>query len=514
MLMSSSRPRGVRRRLTLFRLGGSLVSRPRHHLITRPALPAFPSVHFPPSPKTSPDFGMPRREWLRIGGLSILGLSLSRLGALPAKAAPISTQKSPSFGRAKSCIVLFLSGGPPQHETFDPKPDAPMEIRGTFRSIPTSVPGLHFCETLPHTARVADRLAVIRSMTTDINAHSTSGAFMLTGYVPQTKAENVPAGPQDWPSIASVVGALKPSERSPLSSVVLPEVIANDGNIVWPGQNGGFMGAPWHPMMMKCDPTAQPMHIEGLSLADGVTSARLSERFDLLEQFDAHFRNGVESSAVAELGHLRQKAFDVLHSDASRRAFELERESPALRDKYGRHKFGQSVLLARRLVEAGVRLVQVNWPREGKAEVAGSPLWDTHRDNAGRVRDVLCPQFDRTFATLIADLQSRGLLDETLVVVMGEFGRSPKINAAGGRDHWGSCFSVALAGAGIGGGQIIGASDRLGAMPASRPVGPPDLAATIFHLLGLDPASEFIDPIGRPRRLTDNGQPLRELIGA
>lgn len=456
--------------------------------------------------------GFSRREWLRVGGLGALGISLPHL--LGARASAATAGKGVSFGRAKSCVIVFLGGGPPQHETFDPKPDAPLEIRGTFRSIATRVPGVHFSETLPHTALVADRLAVVRSMTTDINSHSTSGSFMLTGYVPQSKAENVPASPDDWPSIASVVGTLKPSERSPLSSVVLPEHLANDGNIVWPGQNGGFMGPTWHPMMMKCDPTEQPMRIEGLSLADGVTSARLSERFSLLGQMDAHFRASAESGAVAELGHMHQKAFDVLHSEASRRAFDLESESGALRDNYGRHKFGQSMLLGRRLVEAGVRLVQVNWPREGKAEVKGSPLWDTHADNAGRVRDVLCPQFDRTFATFIADMQTRGLLDETLVVVMGEFGRSPKINAVGGRDHWGSCFSVALAGAGIGGGQVIGASDRIGAYPADRPVTPPDLAATIFHMLGIDPAGEFIDPLGRPRRITDNGNALRELVGA
>jgi uncharacterized protein (DUF1501 family) len=201
-----------------------------------------------------------------------------------------------------------------------------------------------------------------------------------------------------------------------------------------------------------------------------------------------------------------------LHSDASRRAFRIEEESGALRDNYGRHKFGQSVLMARRLVEAGVRLVQVNWPREGAAEVKGSPLWDTHSNNAGRVRDVLCPQFDRTFATFIADMKSRGLLDETLVVVMGEFGRTPKINARGGRDHWGPCFSVALAGAGTGGGRVIGSSDRIGAFPRERPVRPPDLAATIFYLLGIEPHAEFIDPIGRPRYVTDYGIPLKEIV--
>ena len=454
-----------------------------------------------------------RREWLRVGGLGALGLTLPGLLKLQAST-PQSTDRGANFGRAKACILLFLSGGPPQHETFDPKPEAPLEIRGSFRSIPTCVPGIHFCETLPYTARVADRLAVIRSMTTDINSHSTSGAFMLTGYMPSTKAENVPASSQDWPSIAAAVGALKPSERSPLSSVVLPELIHNNGHIVWPGQNGGFMGAPWHPIVIKCDPTETPMRIDGMTLGDGISTLRLSERYSLLQQLDSHFHAGVSNAAVGELSHMQQKAFDVLHSDASRSAFALESESPALREGYGRHKFGQSVLLARRLIEAGTRLVQVNWPREASDETESNPLWDTHQNNAGRVREVLCPQFDRTFATLIEDLQSRGLLDETLVVVMGEFGRSPKINAAGGRDHWGSCFSVVLAGAGVGGGQIIGASDRLGAVPASRPVRPPDLAATIFHLLGIPPGSEFIDPLGRPRRLTDDGAPLRELAGA
>ena len=455
---------------------------------------------------------MTRREWLRVGGLGCLGLSLPGLMQRRASAAQIG--KAASFGRAKSCIILFLAGGPPQHETWDPKPDAPREVRGDFHSIATSVPGVHFSETLPHSARIAHRLAIIRSMTTEIHSHSTSGAYMLTGYVPPSKAENVPAGPQDWPSIASVVGAMKPGERSPLSSVVLPEILANDGNIVWPCQNGGFMGAPWHPMLMKCDPTQSPMRIEGMSLAENMTTLRLAERFDLLHQLDAHFRDGAGSGAVSELSQMHQKAFDLLHSDASRAAFELEREKPALREEYGRHKFGQSVLLARRLIEAGTRLVQVNWPREGAAEVAGSPLWDTHRNNAGRVRDVLCPQFDRTFATLIEDLAARGLLDETLVVAMGEFGRSPKINAEGGRDHWGSCFSVALAGAGLGGGQIIGASDRLGGVPDSHPVRPPELAATIFHLLGIAPNAEFMDPLARPRSVTDSGVPIRDLVGA
>lgn len=454
-----------------------------------------------------------RREWLRVGGLGALGLGLPDLLSGRLRAGE-GKQPSGSFGKAKSCIILFLSGGPPQQETFDPKPDAPAELRGIFGPIRTSVPGMHFCETLPHTAKVAHHLAVIRSMCTDIHSHSTSGAYMLTGYEPRSKAENVPAGPDDWPSLAGAVGALKPSARSPLSAVVLPEQIYNDGHIVWPGQDGGYMGAAWDPTVVECDPTRHPIHIEGLTLDESLSGVRLSERFDLLAQLDEKFASGVRSGAVEGMGAMQQKAFDLLHSERGRAAFALESEPAALLESYGMHKFGQSVLLARRLVEAGTRLVQVNWPREGDREVKGSPLWDTHANNAGRVRDVLCPQFDRTFATLVTDLFQRGLLDETLVVVMGEFGRTPKHNAKGGRDHWGSVFSVALAGAGIEGGQLIGASDRDGAFPVERPVRPPDLAATILHLLGIDPDGEFLDPLQRPRRVTADGVPLKELIGA
>jgi hypothetical protein len=274
------------------------------------------------------------------------------------------------------------------------------------------------------------------------------------------------------------------------------------------------MGPAWHPLVMRCDPTTLPIRIEGLTRLQEVSEVRLEDRRALLQQMESHFTAGLrnEQADAWDLSH--RKAFEMLHADASRRAFELERESPALRDAYGHHKFGQSALLARRLVEAGTRLVQVNWPREGKAEVAGSPLWDTHANNAGRVRDVLCPQFDRTFATLVEDLSDRGLLDDTLVIAMGEFGRSPKINGVGGRDHWGSCFSIALAGGGVPGGQVIGSSDRIGAYPDSRPFRPRDLAATVFHLLGLSPSAEFMDTLGRPRPLTDGGTPIREIVGA
>jgi hypothetical protein len=458
-----------------------------------------------------PDTFMSRREWLRVGGLGTLGLSLSDL--ISKRSHAVSVGGSGSFGRAKACILIFLSGGPPQHETFDPKPDAPLEIRGILGSIPTSVPGLHFSETLPHTAKMAHRMAVIRSMTTEINSHSTSGYYMLTGYPHTSKAESMPPDHSDWPSITAVVGALKPAEGSPLSSVVLPEPVFNNPNIFWPGQNGGFMGPTWHPHVLKCDPREDRVQIEGMTPPPGVGELRLNERTALLGQFDQHFKDRIASPGFVDFGRMQEKAFEVLHAPSSRAAFELDRESGAVRDAYGRHKFGQSVLLARRLVESGVRLVQVNWPREDGDTMVGNPLWDTHSRNTERVRDVLCPQFDKTYATLLGDLHQRGLLDETLVVVMGEFGRSPKINASGGRDHWGQVFSVALAGAGIVGGQVIGASDKIGGGPESRPVRPPDLAATMFHFLGINPHGDFIDPLGRPRMLTNSGIALRELVG-
>jgi hypothetical protein len=290
--------------------------------------------------------------------------------------------------------------------------------------------------------------------------------------------------------------------------------VHNNPNILWPGQNGGFMGPTWHPHVLKCDPREDRVHIEGMTPPPEVSELRIQERGALLGQLDHHFNSRIAAPGFVDFGRMQQKAFEVLHAPRSRAAFELDREPSVMRDAYGRHKFGQSVLLARRLVEAGVRLVQVNWPREEGDTVIGNPLWDTHQDNAGRLKNVLCPQFDTAYSALLDDLSERGLLDETLVVVMGEFGRTPTINSAGGRDHWGSVFSVALAGAGVPGGGVIGASDDRGGMPADRPVRPPDLAATIFQLLGISPDHEFRDPFDRPLSVVSGGRALREIVGA
>ena len=447
-----------------------------------------------------------RRDWLRLGGLGCLGLSLGDL--LAAR----KTKESGTFGRAKSCIVLFLGGGPPQHETFDPKPEAPLEIRGDFKPIRTSVPGMHFCELLPRVAKAANKLTIIRSMHSDINNHAISGYWMMTGRRHKAPGD-VPASPEDWPSIASVVGQLQPSRRSPLSSVVLPERVVNNPGIPWPGQNGGFMGRTWDPFLFQCEPNAPDFRVDELSLTEDVPLARMSGRAGLLDQLDQQLQSQAKGDALAGLTRARKQAMGVLTSGPTRRAFELNREPNSIRDAYGRHKFGQSVLLARRLIEAGTRLVQVNFPREPGDLSSPNPLWDTHRKNSDRLKQNLCPPFDLAFSALLEDLQQRRLLDETLVVVMGEFGRTPKINKYGGRDHWGSCYSVALAGGGVPGGQIIGSSDDHAAYPKSRPLRPPDLAATIFHLLGISHHAEFKDRLDRPLPVVDGGNPIKEIVG-
>ena len=450
--------------------------------------------------------GHSRRDWIRLGGLGCLGLSMGDLLAAD------KVQAAGAFGRAKSCIIFFLGGGPPQHETFDPKPEAPAEIRGDFKSIRTSVPGTHFCELLPRVAKVADKLTVIRSLHSNTNVHSKSGYFMLTGR-PHPGSGEVSASPEDWPSIASVVGQLRPSLRTPFSSVALPEVIHNDNAPPWPGQNGGFMGVTWHPHVLHCNPALPNYQVRGLQLPAGLSEFRVQERASLRRQLDAHFIKQLPDSQIGGLDQLQQRALDVVRASATHAAFKIDREKPVVRDRYGRTHLGQSMLLARRLVEAGVRLVQVNWPREKGDQMTGNPLWDTHHHNTSRLRDNLCPQLDQVLSALLTDLSDRGLLDETLVVVMGEFGRTPKINTRGGRDHWGACYSVALAGGGVPGGLTIGSSDAHGAYPKSRPLRPPDLAATIFHLLGIPANAEFKDRLNRPLPVVEGGSPIREIIG-
>ena len=460
-----------------------------------------------------------RREWLRVGGLSAVGLSLSGLlrsrsaaGVVGGSAGSFGGELGASFGRAKSVIFLWLQGGPPQHETFDPKPEAPLEIRGPFRPISTNVSGVQFSELLPRTSRYADRLAVVRSMSTKDDNHDVSGYWLLTGY-PYLAGSARQIKPTDWPYFGSVIKMLKPSERLPaLTSVWLPDVMRLNDNVTPAGQTSGFLGPQWEPERFVGDPALPEYEIEGLTARDGLDRLRMDRRRDLLRQFESQLGRLESSGRVGAWDRLNQQAFDLISSGAARAAFDLSREPDSVRDRYGRYTWGQSVLLARRLIEAGVRLVHVNWARDPGDNAVDNPLWDTHALNADRLQDNLCPQFDPTFAALMDDLTERGLLDETLVVVVGEFGRTPKINANGGRDHWGHVFSCAMAGAGIRGGQVIGASDRNGAYPATAPVTGGDFTATLFHLLGIDSTGVFHDREGRPHSLT-KGEPIAGMLG-
>ncbi|MBI2804659.1 MAG: DUF1501 domain-containing protein [Planctomycetes bacterium] len=462
--------------------------------------------------------GISRREWLRVGGLGALGLSLPTLlqaGQTPRPAArrqaPINLRGA-TFGRAKNVIFLWLQGGPPQHETFDPKPDAPSGIRGPFRPIATNVPGIRFCELLPRTAGHADKLAVMRSLHTNDDNHDVSGYWILTGY-PYGPGSARQIKPNDWPYFGSIVKMLKPSERMPaLSSVWIPDLMRLNDNVTPAGQTAGFLGRVWETVRFVGDPASPAYRIEGLDPTGDLTPARMNRRRDLLAQVDTHLRNVERGGAIDSWSRLSQQAFDLITSGNARRAFDLTREPERVRDRYGRYSWGQSVLLGRRLIEAGVRLVHVNWVREPGDSAVDNPMWDTHAQNADRLQDCLCPQFDVTFTALLDDLDQRGLLDETLVVAIGEFGRTPRINNQGGRDHWGRVFSCALAGAGIAGGQVYGASDRLGSDPALDPTRPHDLVATIFYLLGIDPNGVFYDKNNRPHLIT-RGEPLHRLLG-
>ena len=451
-----------------------------------------------------------RREMMRIGGLNLLGLSLPSLLAAEARANPASGD--PTFGRAKNVIYLWLQGGPPQHETFDPKPNAPVEIRGPFRPISTNVPGIQFGELLPRTAAMADKLAVVRSMSTDDNIHSSSGYWVLTGEK-YTGGNARQIQPGDWPYFGSVVKMLKPSERVPaLSSVWIPDLLRLNDNVRPAGQTGGFLGAQWDPDRFIGDPSAANYRVEGLGLQPDMTALRLERRAALAEQVGRHFDALESSPAVRDFDEIRQAALGLLTSGRAREAFEVRKEPDRVRARYGKNRWGQCVLLARRLIEAGVRLVHVGWPRDPGDTAIVNPLWDTHAQNADRLEDVLCPMFDVGYTALIEDLDQRGLLDETLVVAVAEFGRTPKINKFGGRDHWGHVFSFALAGAGIRGGQVFGSSDKIGGYPASQRVEPQDLTATMFHLLGIGHEATFPDRTGRPRPVSQ-GQPIHALLG-
>jgi hypothetical protein len=463
--------------------------------------------------------GMSRRDILRAGGLGLLGLSTAALhrraaaadSAAAASAAADSAGIDHAFGRARSCIVFFLTGGPPQHETWDPKPDAPPEIRGELGQIASAVPGLCVGELMPRVAQIANRCCVLRAVATADSAHSSSGYWMLTGYPhqPLNTESARPGAPNDWPGLGAVVRRLRNGSGHLPSAVTLPERIINNPNIPWPGQDGGFLGRNVDPWLLTCDPAEPNFRIPELSLPDDLPVGRFDGRRSLLARVNTQLAEVEAAGAAARYDVQSLQVFDLLRSPPVRRAFDLDAEPRAMRDRYGRTKVCQSVLLARRLVEAGVPFVQINWPREPGDTSSSNPLWDTHQHNAERLRTVLMPQFDRCYSALLEDLAQRGLLEQTLVVLTGEFGRTPRINGGGGRDHWGNVFSVVLAGGGVRGGVVHGASDAIGGYPRDGRVLPQDLTATILHCLGIDIHAEIRDAFGRPVAVT-RGEVIRQ----
>lgn len=449
--------------------------------------------------------GLSRRDYLQAGGLSLLTVALggSASANIPA----------PVNATAKRCIVLFLLGGPTQHSTWDPKPDATEDIRGAYKAISTSVPGTQICELLPQTAQLMEHIALLRAMTTGDHAHSSSGYAMLTGqpHTPMNRENANPGAPNDWPTMGAVVQHLKRQQPGLLPNAMrLPMHIFNTDQSIWPGQNSGFLGPAADPWLFRCEPNSPGFRGPEFQLGEDLTVARLNGRRNLLSQLDARLTNIERTGEFHSFTQQKQQALKLLGSPKTATAFDLKQESDELRDQYGRNQFGQSVLLGRRLLESGVSMVQVNWFR-GPDEPSDAPCWDSHANETSRLKNVLAPPLDQAYSALLRDLIDRDMLDDTLVVCMGEFGRSPKFNARGGRDHWGHVFSLALAGGGIQGGVVHGESDNHAAYPVSGIVRPHDLTATIFQCLGYPPDTEIHDALNRPLPIS-RGRVIREVL--
>lgn len=444
-----------------------------------------------------------RRDWLRLGVPALLAAA-----ARPGQARPLA--------RAKSVLVVFTSGGQSQLDTWDPKPGAPVEIRGAFGTIPTALPGLRFCEHLPRLSKLADRFTLLRSMTHDDLDHGSACYLALTGQFHPRKSSNPPPAPTDFPALGAVLHRVRPMDRFPHSAFhVNGPLLAPDEES--PGQYGGFLGRGYDPLELG-DVSAGAAFLDGMSLPPDISRDRLQRR----KALGAALGSG--KVPVAGHGDLLRKAYELIDSPRVRKAFDLDQESPKVRDRYGRYRAGQACLLARRLIEAGVPWVTAFFNhtirgQDDHPDETDMYGWDTHNDIFEAMHEHLLPRFDHSFSALLEDLDDRGLLKETLVVCMGEFGRAPLVarekNFAGttpGRKHWARCYSVVLAGAGVRRGAVYGASDRHGAYPQSLPVAPGDLAATMFHALGIPADTHYADLAGRPQRMTA-GEPLSDLFG-
>lgn len=456
-----------------------------------------------------------RREWLRVGGLSLLGLSSGELNRLRNLAH--ADESNPR--RHHSCVFLFLFGGPSHIDLWDMKPQAPVEIRGDFKPIDTATPGVQICEHLPRLARQADKLCLLRSMEHRMPVHGPACSEMYSGrpyFGPPTTDQ---ALPEDWPSLAALAMRFGQRHSGLPPSVVLPwytQFVGQDKRIA--GQTGGRMGERFNPYLVPGDPSDLAFEAPGIKLPPDLSAERLDVRRELLRRFEAADPELLSDREV-ELFHFHSDtAFSLVGDAQTLDAFSLSREPPAVRERYGPGRFAQSLLLARRMVEAGASLITVNWDDDSKFDKV-SPHWDTHHENFATLKNKLAPAFDQCLSAFVADLHDRGLLETTLVVATGEFGRTPKIGQftqngmtqKTGRDHWPYAFTVLLAGGGVRGGQAYGATDKNGAFVKDQPVSPADLAATIFHHLGIDHRQEYWDEFQQVPRQLATGEPLRNL---
>jgi hypothetical protein len=466
-----------------------------------------------------------RRNLLSLGastGLALAGMPYSGPGfpSLPGPSRATANAEIPGFGRARSVILIYCSGGQSQLDLWDPKPQAPAEVRGAFRPISTAISGTQFCEHLPNMAKLADRFTVIRSMSHEDVDHGSATYLALTGHYHGQRSANPPPRPDDQPTFGSVLKRVRPSPTLPFTAVhlngpaLVPELPA-------PGQNAGFLGYGHDPLLIG-DVTENATPLRGLEPLSDLTERRTRTRRTLLESVEAAREFLGENPSLLEMQDVYRQAYNLLAVSEIRHAFDLSLESERIRDRYGRNRSGQACLMARRLVEAGAPWVTVIWcpsnrGQDNAPDDTNRYGWDTHNDIFDALRNHLLPRFDQGVSTLLVDLEERGLLDQTLVVCMGEFGRAPLValeprfaGATPGRKHWSSVYSIVLAGAGISRGAVYGASDRHGAYPRLNPVGPWDIAATMFAALGIDPAGHFEDQTSRPFPIA-SGRPIAGL---
>jgi uncharacterized protein DUF1501 len=451
--------------------------------------------------------GLNRRDCLQLGAFGALGLSLPQL----LRAEP-GGRSSPI---ARSCVLFLLHGGPSQLDTWDLKPDAPVEIRGEFKPIATNVPGIQIVEHLPRLASMAHRFTIVRSMTHSSLFHNTATHLVMTGNAPLSDVLAFTPSENDFPHLGAQLALKQPERRGIPVAVSLPDPVS-DGPYKTPGQNAGFLSARYSPFGIYGDPSDERFVVEGLANSPELAGDRFPARCALLSAMTAQQASLATNPRIQQLDDFRQRAYDLIASEATRQALELSQEKVSMRDRYGRHKYGQSLLLARRLVEAGVRLVTVYWGGKVNNPV---PYWDTHVKNNRRLKEELLPPFDQCFSTFLEDLDVRGLLTSTLVVCMGEFGRTPRFGQntgngvdETGRDHWSNCYSLIVAGGATSGGRILGRSDRLAAYPADDPYTPQDMTASILDALGVNPQDEVTDAFGRRVPLS-TGRVRKTLFG-